>query len=94
MVSVAGYGSGANTTILAATYEVQGTAQSTGANGYGLYMSVNGGNFQRVNDGSGVLPVGAATSLVGQGTAGNPYYVAITADTTASSGVFRSPTAA
>jgi len=91
VVSVAGYGSGGSTTILAATYEPQGAAQATGANGYGLYMSVNGGNFQLVNTGGvNVPPVGAATSLVGQGSAGNPYYVAITADTTANSGVFRS----
>jgi outer membrane autotransporter protein len=92
VVSVAAYGSGSNLTILAATYEPQGATQATGAAGYGLYMSVNGGNFQLVNNGSAgtVLPVGAATSLVGQGTVANPYYVAITADTAASSGVFRS----
>lgn len=90
VVSVAGYGSGNATTILAATYEPQDPAQATGANGYGLYMSVNGGNFALVNNGAGVLPVGAATSLVGQGTAASPYYVGITADTTANSGVFRS----
>jgi autotransporter-associated beta strand protein len=90
VVGVAGYGAGGSTTILAATYEPQGAAQATGANGYGLYMSVNGGNFQLVNNGASVLPAGAATSLVGQGTGASPYYVAITADTTANSGVFRS----
>jgi hypothetical protein len=92
VVSVAGYGSGSSTTILAATYEPFAPTQSTGANAYGLYMSVNGGNFQLVNNGApgSVLPVGAATSLVGQGTAANPYYVAITADTAANTGVFRS----
>jgi autotransporter-associated beta strand protein len=91
VVSVAGSTSLGVTTILAATYEPQGAATATGANGYGLYMSVNGGNFTLVNTGGvNVPPVGAATSLVGQGTAANPYYVAITADTTANSGVFRS----
>ena len=65
VVSVAGSG----TTILAATYEPQAPAQATGANLYGLYMSQNGGNFQLVNNGAPgtVLPVGAATSLVGSG---------------------------
>ena len=91
VVSVVGYGSGGTTTILAATYEPQAPGHATGANGYGLYMSTNGGNFQLVNTGAaGAPPVGAATSLVGQGTAASPYYVAITADTTANSGVFRS----
>jgi hypothetical protein len=70
VVSVAGYGSGGTTTILAATYEPQAPGRATGANGYGLYMSTNGGNFQLVNTGAaGAPPVGAATSLVGQGTA-------------------------
>ncbi|WP_170921112.1 autotransporter domain-containing protein [Enhydrobacter aerosaccus] len=90
VVSVAGYGTGASTTILAATYEPNSASTATGANNYGLYKSVNGGTFTLVNDGSGTTPRGAATSLVGQGTTSNPYYVVITADTPGQSGVFRS----
>jgi autotransporter-associated beta strand protein len=90
VVGVAGYTQGSSTTILAATWEPWSADKSTGASNYGLYMSVGGGTFSLVNDGTGVMPKGAATSLVGQGTVANPYYVAITADTAASSGVFRS----
>ncbi len=84
VVGVAGNTTAGQSVVLAATAEPQGTA--TGAAGYGLYRSVNGGNFALV----GGLPSGAATSLVGKGTTGNPYYVAVTADTSANSGVFKS----
>jgi len=91
VVGVAGYTQGGSTTILAATWEPWSARDSTGAKNYGLYESAGGGTFTLVNDGSpGNMPKGAATSLVGQGTTANPYYVAITADTAASSGVFRS----
>ena len=90
VVGVAGYTQGGSTTILAATWEPSAAANSTGANSYGLYMSVGGGAFSLVNDGTGVMPKGSVSSLVGQGTVANPCYVVITADTAASSGVFRS----
>lgn len=90
VVGVAGYGSGSNVTILAATWEPQKASAATGANNYGLYKSVNGGAFALVNTGTGgAPPLGAATSLVGLGTAANPYYVSITADS-GGSGVYRS----
>lgn len=81
VVGVAGSG----TTLLAATAEPNDAAQR-GAQGYGLYRSVAGGTFALVAG----LPTGAATSLVGKGTSGNPYYVAVNADTSANSGVYRS----
>ena len=91
VVGVAGYIQGGTTTILAATWEPWSADTSTGARNYGLYKSVGGGTFTLVNDGSrGNMPKGSATSLVGQGTTTNPYYVAITADSPRDSGVFRS----
>jgi hypothetical protein len=91
VVGVAGYTQGGTTTILAATWEPWSAAASTGTNNYGLYKSVGGGTFTLVNDGSpGNMPKGSATSLVGQGTTTNPYYVAITADAPRDSGVYRS----
>ena len=90
VVGVAGYTQAGITTILAATWKPWSASDSTGVKNYGLYMSVNNGNFALVNDGTGTLPKGAATSLVGQGTSGTPYYVAVTADVPANSGVFRS----
>jgi autotransporter-associated beta strand protein len=79
VVSVVGNG----TTVLAATAEPQDATQR-GAQGYGLYRSVGGGAFALV---SGV-PAGAATALVGSGTAASPYYVSI--NTGAGGGVYRS----
>jgi autotransporter-associated beta strand protein len=79
---------GNGTTILAATAEPQDVSQG-GGQGYGLYRSVSGGAFTRLGSSNG-LPSGAANSLVGGGTAGSPYYVAINADTSAQSGIYRS----
>ena len=81
VVSVVGNG----TTVLAATAEPQDVTQ-VGAQGYGLYRSVGGGAFALV---SGV-PSGAATALVGSGTAGNPYYVSINTAAGGGGGVYRS----
>lgn len=75
VVGVAGNGD----VVLAATAEYTKPSETTG---YGLYRSVAGGSFQLVTAG---LPAGPATSLVGAGTAANPYYVAI-----ANQGVFLS----
>lgn len=79
VVSVVGNG----TTVLAATAEPQDATQ-LGGQGYGLYRSVGGGAFTLV---SGV-PSGAATALVGSGTAASPYYVSINTGT--GGGVYRS----
>ncbi|MBV8410645.1 MAG: autotransporter domain-containing protein [Alphaproteobacteria bacterium] len=67
VVSVAASGNA----ILAATAEYNDTSAT---NGYGLYRSVNGGAFQVA---PGLPQNQAATSLAGQGTQANPYYVAI-----------------
>ncbi len=79
VVSVEGNG----TTVLAATAEPHDTTQ-LGAQGYGLYRSVGGGAFTLVTG----VPSGAATALVGSGTAANPYYVSINTGT--GGGVYRS----
>ena len=81
VVSVVGNG----TTVLAATAEPHDATQ-IGAQGYGLYRSVGGGAFTLVTG----VPAGAATALVGSGTAANPYYVSI--NTGAGGGVYRSVT--
>jgi autotransporter-associated beta strand protein len=75
-------------TILAATAEPHNADAEAG---YGLYRSVKGGtDFQLVTAQQG-LASGAATSLVGQGTAGNPYFVAIhSSQHPENNGVYRS----
>ncbi len=75
---------GSGTTVFAATAEPQDATQR-GAQGYGLYESVNGGTFTLVSG----LPSGAATALVGAGTVTQPYYVSINPDSGAG-GVYRS----
>ncbi len=81
VVSVVGNG----TTVLAATAEPQDASQ-VGAQGYGLYRSVGGGAFALVTG----VPSGAATALVGSGTASNPYYVSIDTSAAGGGGVYRS----
>jgi autotransporter-associated beta strand protein len=72
VVSIAATG----TTILAATAEPRNQSVGT-LEGYGLYISQNGGSFTRLTQATNQLPDGAANSVVGQGTPGNPYYVSI-----------------
>jgi autotransporter-associated beta strand protein len=84
VIGIAGSGTGANQTILAATWEPENPTAGN-ADGYGLYISAKGGTFTLLNPASGSssnLPPGGATALVGQGTPAEPYYVAINAETT------------
>ena len=60
---------GRDDVVVAATAEYN---DPTAVDGYGLYRSVGGRAFTRID-----LPKGAATSLVGSGTRANPYYAAI-----------------
>ncbi|HEY7031916.1 MAG TPA: autotransporter-associated beta strand repeat-containing protein, partial [Thermomicrobiales bacterium] len=89
----------AGSTILAATFEVQNTTQTTAASGaYGLYRSVNGGlSFGLVSGAGTGLPAGPVTALVADPqNAGNcggqnsgTFYASVTsASTPSATGVY------
>jgi autotransporter-associated beta strand protein len=88
----------AGSTILAATFEVQNTTQTTAPSGaYGLYRSVTGGQSFGLVSGSGGLPPGPVTALVADpqnaancGTQNScTFYVSVTsASTPSATGVY------